>query len=111
MAKTQWLHRCRMQYHDVSKTPNRWKVSFLDPLKIAQRSFTPQLEPKNKEKGLSEEEFVKQKQMEGAQKTEVVEYITKVFLHSQDKDEIRTAYNTGYYDLLIFISKAIIYVA
>ncbi|KAL6614557.1 hypothetical protein ACP70R_036827 [Stipagrostis hirtigluma subsp. patula] len=95
---------CLMQYHDVSKTPNRWKVGFLDPLKIAKRSFSPELKPKNKEKGLSEEEFVKQKQMEGAQKTEVVEYITKVFLHSQDKDEIRTAYNTGDHYICLIIS-------
>ena len=39
-----------MQHHDVSKTPGWFKIGFLDPLKIAQRSFSyePSIEDKEK---------------------------------------------------------------
>ena len=44
-----------MQYHDASKTPKRYKVQFVDPLKVSQASFTYKITTEDK-KNLSKEE-------------------------------------------------------
>ena len=80
-----------MQYHDVSKTPGRFKTAFLDPLKIAQDTFT--YKPTAEEKVLSAQELLSKKKMrEDEKKTEVIDYITRVFLISQDKKLICAPY-------------------
>ena len=81
-----------MQHHDVSKTPERFKIGFLDPLKIAQRSFI--YEPSTEDKAMlsAEEQLPKKKTKEGEKKTELIDYMTRVFLISQDKNLICAPY-------------------
>ena len=81
-----------MQYHDVSKTPGRFKVAFLDPLKIAQRSFSYDLSAEDKTKLSAEEQEKKKKLKDDENKTEIIDYITRVFLISQDKNLICAPY-------------------
>src|SRR6266498_351935 len=75
----------RMQHHDVSKTPERFKTAFLDPLKIAQDTFTYKPTTEEKAKLSAQELLSKKKTREDEKKTEVIDYITRVFLISQDK--------------------------
>ena len=51
-----------MQYHDVSKTPRRYKVQFVDPLKVAQSAFTYRITPEDKKKLSKGEQVSKQKE-------------------------------------------------
>ena len=81
-----------MQYHDVSKTPGRFKTAFLDPLKIAQETFTYEPTVEEKAKLSAEEELSKKKMKEDEKKTEIIDYITRVFLISQDKNLICAPY-------------------
>ena len=74
-----------MQYHDVSKTVGRFKTSFLDPLKIAQETFTYKPTAEEKAKLSAEEQLSKKKTKEDEKKIEITDYITRVFLISQDK--------------------------
>ena len=74
-----------MQHHDVSKTPGRFKTAFLDPLKIAQDTFTYKPFAKEKAKLSEEEQLSKKKMKEDEKKNEIIDYITTVFLNSQDK--------------------------
>jgi len=82
-----------MQYHDASKTPRRYKVQFVDPLKVAQSAFTYRITPEDKKKLSKEEQLSKQKEKEDEMKMQLVDYLTKVFLHSQDKNYILCPYN------------------
>ena len=82
-----------MQHHDVSKTPRRFKDGFLDPLKIAQSSFIYKASPEDKASLSEEEQLCKKKTMEDEKKNDIIDYITKVFLNSQDKDLICGPYN------------------
>jgi len=82
-----------MQYHDASKTPRRYKVQFVDPLKVAQTSITYRITPEDKKKLSQEEQLSKQKEKEDEMKMRLVDYLTKVFLHSQDKNYILYPYN------------------
>ena len=82
-----------MQYHDASKTPRRYKVQFVDLLKVAQSAFTYRITTENKKKLSNEEQLKKQKEKDDELKMQVVDYLTKVFLHSQDKNYILDAYN------------------
>ena len=75
-----------MQYHDLSKNPRRYNVQFVDPLKVAQASFTYKLTPEDKKNLSKEEQLSKQKEKEAEMKNKLVDYLTKVFLNSQDKD-------------------------
>jgi len=43
-----------MQYHDASKNPRRYKVQFVDPLKVAQAAFTYKISPEDKKKSSKE---------------------------------------------------------
>src|SRR5438128_9608907 len=78
----------RMQHHDVSKTPGQFKTAFLDPLKIAQDTFTYKPTAEEKAKLSAEELLSKKKMRDDEKKTEVIDYITRVFLISQDKNLI-----------------------
>ena len=80
------LHNFKMQYHDTSKTPRRYKVQFVDPLKVAQSAFTYRITPEDKKILSKEEQLSKQKEKEDEMKNKLVDYLTKVFLNSQDKD-------------------------
>ena len=82
-----------MQYHDASKTPRRYKVQFVDPLKVAQSAFTYRITPEDKKKLSKEEQLSKQKEKEAEMKNKLVDYLTKVFLNLQDKDCILCPYN------------------
>ena len=82
-----------MQYHDASKNPRRYKVQFVDPLKVAQSAFTYRITPEDKKKLSKEEQLSKQKEKEDEMKMQLVDYLTKVFLHSQDKNYILCPYN------------------
>ena len=82
-----------MQYHDASKTPTRYKVQFVGPLKVAQTSFTYRITPEDKKKLSKEEQLSKQKEKEDEMKMQLIDYLTKVFLHSQDKNYILHPYN------------------
>ena len=82
-----------MQYHDASKTPRRYKVQFVDPLKVAQTSITYRITPEDKKKLSKEEQLSKKKDKEDEMKMQLVDYLTKVFLHSQDKNYILCPYN------------------
>ena len=81
-----------MQHHDVSKTPGWFKIGFLDPLKIAQRSFTYEPSAEDKAKLSAEEQLSKKKTKEDEKKTEIIDYITRVFLISQYKNLICAPY-------------------
>ncbi len=81
-----------MQYHDVSKTPEQFKTAFLDPLKIAQETFTYKPTAEDKAKLSAEEQLSKKKTKEDEKKTEIIDYITRVFLISQDKNLICAPY-------------------
>ena len=81
-----------MQYHDVSKTPGRFKVAFLDPLKIAQRSFSYDLSAEDKMKLSAEEQEKKKKLNDDEKKTDIIDYITRVFINSQEKKMICAPY-------------------
>ena len=74
-----------MQYHDVSKTPGRFKTTFLNPLKIAQETFTYKPTAEEKVKLSAEEQLSKKKMKEDEKKIDIIDYITRVFLISQDK--------------------------
>src|SRR6266540_7040825 len=78
----------RMQHHDVSKTPGRFKTAFLDPLKIAQDTFTYKPTVEEKVKLSAKEKLSKKKMKEDEKKNEIIDYITRVFLNSQDKNLI-----------------------
>ena len=82
-----------MQYHDVSKTPRRYDVQLVDPLKVAQTLFTFKITAKDKKNLSKEEQLSKQKEKEAEMKNKLVDYLTKVFLNSQDKDCILCPYN------------------
>ena len=82
----------RIQHHDVSKTPGRFKTAFLDPLKIAQDTFTYKPTAEEKAKLSTQELLSKKKTREDEKKTEVIDYITRVFLISQDKNLICAPY-------------------
>ena len=82
-----------MQHHDVSKATGRFKTAFLDPLKIAQRSFTYEPSKEDKEKLSAEEQLSKKKMKEDEMKTGIIDYITRVFVKSQDKKLICAPYN------------------
>src|SRR6266540_934696 len=75
----------RMQHHDVSKTPGRFKTGFLDPLKIDQDTFTYKPFVEEKAKLSAEEQLSKKKTKEDEKKEDIIDYITRVFLNSQDK--------------------------
>ena len=81
-----------MQYHDVSKTCGRLKTAFLDPLKIAQEIFTYKPTAEEQAKLSAEELLSKKKTREDEKKIEVIDYITRVFLISQDKNLICAPY-------------------
>ena len=82
-----------MQHHDVSKTPGRLKVGFLDPLKIAQHSFTYEPSSEDKAKLSAEQQLSKKKTKDDEKKTDIINYITRVFVNSQDKNLICAPYN------------------
>ena len=82
-----------MQHHDVSKTPGRFKTAFLDPLKIAQEIFTYKPTAEEKAKLSAEEQLSKKKTKEDEKKTDIIDYITRVFVNSQDKKLICAPYN------------------
>ena len=82
-----------MQYHDASKNPRRYNVQFVDPLKVAQAAFTYKITPEDKKKLSKEQQLSKQKEKEDEMKMQLIDYLTKVFLHSQDKDYILYPYN------------------
>ena len=81
-----------MQYHDVSKTPERFKTAFLNPLKIAQETFTYKPTAEEKAKLSAEEQENKKKLKEDENKTDIIDYITRVFINSQDKKMICAPY-------------------
>src|SRR6266540_3802499 len=83
----------RMQYHDASKTPRRYKVQFVDPLKVAQALFTYKITAEDKKNLSKEKQLSKQKEKETELKNKLVDYLTKVFLNSQDKYCILCLYN------------------
>ena len=80
-----------MQYHNVSKSPE-WFTAFLDPLKIAQETFTYKPTAEDKAKLSAEKQLSKKKTKEDEKKTEIIDYITRVFLISQDKNLICAPY-------------------
>ncbi len=82
-----------MQHHDVSKTPRRFKIGFLDPLNIAQDSFTYKPSAEDKATLSAEEQLCKKKTKEDEKKNDIIDYITRVFLNSQDKNLICAPYN------------------
>ena len=63
-----------MQYHDVSKTPGQFKVAFLNPLKIAQRSFSYEPSAEDKAKLSAEEQEKKKKLKDHENKTDIIHY-------------------------------------
>ena len=77
----------------MSKTPGRFKTAFLDPLKIAQDTFTYKPTAEEKAKLSAKEQLSKKKTKEDEKKTEIIDYITRVFLNSQDKNLICAPYN------------------
>ena len=82
-----------MQYHDASNNPRRYNVQFVNPFKVAQAAFTYNITPANKKKLNKEQQLSKQKEKEDEMKMQLVDYLTKVFLHSQDKNYILCLYN------------------
>ena len=82
-----------MQHHDMSNTPERLKIGFLDPLNIAYDSFTYKPSAEDKATLSVEEQLCKKKMKEDEKKNDIIDYITKVFLNSQDKDLIYAPYN------------------
>ena len=74
-----------MQHHDVSKTPRRFKIGFLDPLKIAQDSFTYEPSAEDKAKLSAEELLSKKKTKEDEKKKEIVDYITRLLKFTRQK--------------------------
>ena len=82
-----------MQHHDMSKAPGRFKTGFIDPLKIAQDTFTYKPSTEDKAKLSVEEQLCKKKMKEDAKKNEIIDYITRVFLNSEDKKLICDPYN------------------
>ena len=74
-----------MQYHDVSKTPGWFKVGFLDPLKIAQRSFSYEPSIEDKEKLSAEEQEKKKKLKDDENKTDIIDYITSLHKFTRQK--------------------------
>ena len=83
----------RMQYHDASKNPRWYNVQFVDPLKVAQAAFTYRITLEDKKKLSKEQQLSKQKEKEDEMKMRLVDYLTKVFLRSQDKNYILCPYN------------------
>ena len=81
-----------MQYHDVSKTPGQFKIAFLDLLKIAQETFTYKPTAEDKAKLSAEEQEKKKKLKDDENKTDIIDYITRVFINSQDKKMICAPY-------------------
>ena len=81
-----------MQHHDVSKTPGRFKTAFLDPLKIAQDTFTYKPSAEDKATLSAEEQLCKKKMKEDEKKNDIIDYITIVFLNLQDKNLICAPY-------------------
>ena len=81
-----------MQHHNVSKTPGWFKTAFLNLLKIAQDTFTYKPTAEDKAKLNAEEQLSKKKMREDEKKTEIIDYITRVFLISQDKKLICAPY-------------------
>jgi len=77
----------------VSKTPGQFKIAFLDLLKIAQETFTYKPTAEEKAKLSAEEQLSKKKTKEDEKKNEIIDYITRVFLNSQDKKLICAPYN------------------
>src|SRR6266542_3685691 len=86
-------HNFRMQYHDVLKTPRRYNIQFVDPLKVAHASFTYKVTTEDRKNLSKEEQLSKQKEKEAEMKNKLVDYLTRVFLNSQDKDCILCPYN------------------
>ncbi len=82
-----------MQYHDTSKNPRRYKVQFVDPLKVAQSAFTYRITLEDKQKLSKEEQLSKQKDKEDEMKMQLIDYLIKVFLHLQDKNYILCPYD------------------
>ena len=82
-----------MQHHDVSKIPGQFKIGFLDPLKIAQRSFLYESSKEDKAKLSAEQQLSKKKMKEDEKKTDIIDYVTRVFVNSQDKNLISAPYN------------------
>ncbi len=82
-----------MQYHDALKNPRRYNVQFIDSLKVAQAAFTYKITPEDKKKLSNEQQLSKQKEKEDEMKMQLIDYLTKVFLHSQDKNYILCPYN------------------
>ena len=60
-------------HHDVSKTPGRFKTAFLDPLKIAQDTFTYKPSTEDKAKLTAEEQVSKKKMKEDEKKTDIID--------------------------------------
>ena len=81
-----------MQHHDMSKTLGWFKTAFLDLLKIAQETFTYKPTAEEKAKLSAEEQLSKKKTKDDEKKTEIINYITRVFLISQDKNLICAPY-------------------
>ena len=77
----------------MSKTPGQFKIAFLDLLKIAQETFTYKPTAEEKAKLSAEEQLSKKKTKEDEKKNEIIDYITRVFLNSQDKKLICAPYN------------------
>ena len=82
-----------MQHHDVSKTPGWFKVGFLDPLKISQRLFTYEPFKEDQVKLIVEQLLSKKKTKEDEKENDIIDYITRVFLNSQNKNLICAPYN------------------
>ena len=82
-----------MQYHNASNNPRRYNVQFVDQLKVAQTVFTYKITPEDKKKLSKEQQLSKHKEKEDEMKMQLVDYPTKVFLHSQDKNYILCPYN------------------
>ena len=66
-----------MQYHDASKNPRRYKVQFVDLLKVAPAAFTYKITPEDKKKLSKEQQLSKQKEKEDEMKMQLVDYLKK----------------------------------
>ena len=75
------------------KDTGRFKIGFLDPLKIAQCSFTYEPSVEDKAKLSAKELLSKKKTNKDEKKNDIIDYITRVFLNSQDKNLICAPYN------------------
>jgi len=64
----------------------------LTPLKISQRSFSYDLSAEDKTKLSAEEQEKKKKLKDDEKKTDIIDYITRVFINSQDKKMICAPY-------------------